>query len=186
MLTLPNLLTLARIGLVPFVAWHLLLRDFDMAFWLFVIAALTDLLDGALARLLDQRSAFGAWLDPVADKLMLLTTLFMLAWDGVLPAWLAVLVGVRDAVVVGGALAYRRLTGGLEVAPTRLGKLATMIEFVLVSLALAEAALALGLAGLLPPLVLAAGALAAASGLHYVWVWSDKTCAYLKGRPTRD
>ena len=184
MLTLPNLLTLARVFLVPFVAWHLLLRDFDWAFWLFLVAAVTDLLDGALARLLDQKSEFGAWLDPVADKLMLLTTLFMLAWDAVLPVWLAVVVGGRDLIVVGGALAYRAVTGGLQVAPTWLGKLATLLEFVLVTLALAESALEFGMADLIPAMAAATGGVAAASGLHYMWCWSVKTCDFLKNRQT--
>ena len=88
MFTLPNLLTVARLILTPFVARHLYLHDVHGAFWLFVAAALTDLLDGSLARLLDQRSVLGAWLDPIADKVMLLTTLTMLAWTDLLPIWL--------------------------------------------------------------------------------------------------
>lgn len=186
LMTVPNLLTLLRVLLVPFVAWYLLQCDFDRAFWLFCLAALTDLFDGYLARRLDQRSEFGAWLDPIADKLMLLTTLFMLAWDGLLPFWLVALVAGRDAVVVGGALAYRAITGGLKVAPSWLGKLATGVEFVLVSLTLAEAALALGLAPALPAMAWLAGLLAAASGLHYVWVWAGKTRQFLAGRQTRN
>ena len=178
-LTVPNLLTLLRVLLVPFVAWYLWLRDFDTAFWLFCLAALTDLFDGYLARRLNQKSEFGAWLDPIADKLMLLTTLFMLFWDGLLPLWLVVVVAGRDAVVVGGALAYRAITGGLKVAPSLLGKLATGVEFVLVSLTLAEAALVLGLAPAIPVLTILAGVLAAGSGLHYVWVWAGKTRRFL-------
>lgn len=180
MWTLPNLFTFTRILLVPFIVWALLERDFVLAFWLFAAAAVSDLLDGSLARLLDQRSEFGAWLDPIADKLVLLSTLLLLAVDGLLPMWFAVLVLMRDGVVLGGAAAYRSLTGGLKVAPSWLGKSAILLEFVLVSAVLAEAALQLGLAVVLPPLFWLTAAVAVASGLHYVWVWTVKTQSFLK------
>lgn len=181
-LTLPNLLTLIRIVLVPFVIWRLAVLDMPGAFWLFAAAALTDLLDGNLARLLNQRSELGAWLDPIADKLMLLSTLFMLAWDGVLPMYLALVVGARDLVILAGAGAYRRLTGGLEVHPTISGKLATFIEFILVALALANAAMGLGLSHAIPLFSALAAALVVLSGVRYVWLWSVKTRAYLRAR----
>jgi cardiolipin synthase len=181
-LNLPNLLTVIRILLVPFVVWRLLVLDMQGAFWLFSAAALTDLLDGNLARWLNQRTVLGAWLDPIADKLMLLSTLFMLAWDGVLPAYLAVVVGLRDLVVVSGAAAYRRLTGGLDVQPTLSGKLATFVEFILVALALANAALDLGLTAQIPLLSILAAGLAVLSGVRYVLIWADKTRAFLSAR----
>lgn len=176
--TIPNLFTFARLLLAPFVAWQLLAQHYETAFWLFAMAALTDLLDGGLARLLDQHSEFGAWLDPIADKVMLLTTLLLLTWDALLPLWFAVLVLTRDATVLGGAAAYRRLTGGLKVAPTWLGKSAIFLEFILVSVVLAEAAFQLGLASLFVLFWLTA-AVAAASGVQYVWLWSAKTRDFL-------
>jgi cardiolipin synthase len=181
-LTLPNLLTSLRIVLVPFVIWRLAVMDMAGAFWLFAVAALTDLLDGNLARLLSQRTVLGAWLDPIADKLMLLSTLYMLAWDGVLPMYLAVVVGARDLVILAGAAAYRRLTGGLDVHPTISGKVATFVEFILVALALANAALELGLTHHIPVLSVLAAALVILSGVRYVWLWSAKTRAYLAAR----
>jgi len=180
-LTLPNLLTTGRLVLVPFVVLNLAQDDLKMAFWLFAAAALTDLLDGSLARMLDQRSVLGAWLDPIADKAMLLSTLVMLVWIGALPVWLALLVGLRDIVVLLGAAAYRVLTGGLEVAPTWWGKVATAAEFVLVTLVLADLALGWGL-GFIRHLVMATGLLVSLSGLHYVWVWSAKTRAWKAAR----
>lgn len=183
-LTLPNLLTAVRLVLVPCVLWYLSLGELETALWLFVAAAVTDFLDGSLARLLDQRSVLGAWLDPIADKAMLLSTLLMLVWLGVLPIWLGALVLLRDAVVLGGAAAYRRLTGGLEVTPTWWGKGATAAEFILVSLALADLALGWGLA-YLTPLALLTGLLVAISGLHYVWLWAGKTLAWRRAARVR-
>jgi len=178
--TLPNLLTASRLVLAPIVAWRLLEHDVEGAFWLFVIAAITDLLDGNLARWLNQRSVLGAWLDPIADKVMLLTTLSMLALTGLLPMWLLFIVLVRDGVILAGAEAYRRLTGRLDVRPTISGKIATALEFVLVSWVLAEIALDLGLDGFIEPLAMLTALAVGGSGLRYVWLWTRKTTAFLR------
>ncbi|NTV94198.1 MAG: CDP-alcohol phosphatidyltransferase family protein [Thiobacillus sp.] len=180
-LTIPNLLTASRLVLVPFVVWGLAEGEIELAFWLFAVAALTDLLDGNLARLLNQRSVLGAWLDPIADKAMLLSTLLMLVWLGILPLWLAIVVAARDVVVLLGAAAYRTLTGGLEVTPTIWGKAATAAEFILVSLALADLALDWGVDFLLH-VAGVTGLLVFISGCHYVWVWSAKTRAWRAAR----
>ncbi len=181
-LTLPNLLTASRLALAPVVVWHIMQADTWGAFGWFVLAAVTDLLDGNLARWLDQKSVLGAWLDPIADKAMLLSTLLALAWTGSLPGWLAAVVVVRDAVVLGGAGAYRWLTGRLEVAPTLSGKAATFAEFTLVSLILADLALGPGLIKWLEPLIVLTALLVVASGLHYVVLWSRKTRDFLRSR----
>lgn len=184
-LTLPNLLTGIRLVLAPVVVWHILAADMRGAFWWFVVAAVTDLLDGNLARWLDQKSVLGAWLDPIADKAMLLSTLLALAWAGSLPIWLAVVVVLRDGVVLGGAAAYRVLTGRLEVAPTLSGKAATFAEFALVSLILADLALGAGLSGWLEALIVLTAILVVASGLHYVVLWSRKTRDFLRSRVSK-
>jgi len=182
MLTLPNLLTASRLILAPFVAWRLALHDVEGAFWLFLVAAITDLLDGWVARLLNQKSDFGALLDPIADKVMLLITLSFLALTDLLPMWLLWLVLLRDAIILAGALAYRRLTGGLKITPILSGKLTIALEFVLVSWVLAEDGLSLGLSRGIQPLTLLTAAVAIFSGLRYVWIWSSKTVAYLRRR----
>jgi cardiolipin synthase len=178
--TIPNLLTATRLLLTPFVAWRLAVHDVQGAFWLFAAAALTDLLDGNLARLLNQRSVLGAWLDPIADKVMLLTTLSMLCLTDLLPMWLLWVVLVRDLVILAGAEGYRRLTGGLDVRPTLSGKLAIALEFLLVSFTLADLALHLGLDHFIEPFAQATAAVVAVSGLRYVWLWGSKTRAYLR------
>lgn len=181
-LTLPNVLTGFRLVLAPVVVWHIVQGDVWSAFWWFAVAAVTDLLDGNLARWLNQRSVLGAWLDPIADKTMLLSTLLALTWAGPLPTWLAVVVVLRDTVVLGGAGAYRWLTGRLEVAPTLSGKAATFAEFTLVSLILADLALGPGLIGWLEPLLVLTAILVVASGLHYVLLWSRKARDFSRAR----
>jgi cardiolipin synthase len=179
---LPNLLSASRLVLAPLVIWRIVELDMHGAFLLFAAAAVTDLLDGTLARLLNQRTVLGAWLDPIADKVMLLSTLLTLAWVGFLPLWLAAVVLARDAVVLGGAAAFRLLTGRLEVAPTLTGKAAIALEFVLVSLVLADVEFALGLSDWRDGLVQVTAVLVVVSGLHYVLLWSAKTRSYLRGR----
>jgi cardiolipin synthase len=179
-LTLPNLLTAARLVLAPFVAWRLSVYDVHGAFWLFVAAAVSDLLDGNLARWLNQRSVLGAWLDPIADKVMLLTTLAMLCLTHLLPIWLLWVVAIRDGVILAGAEAYRRLTGALDVRPTLSGKAATALEFCLVSFSLANMALNLGMDSYLDGFVTVTAVVVALSGLRYVWLWGSKTRAYLR------
>ncbi len=178
--TIPNLLTAIRLVLAPFVAWRLAEYDVEGAFWLFVFAAVTDLLDGNLARMLNQKSVLGAWLDPIADKVMLLTTLTMLCLTELLPLWLLWVVLIRDGVILAGAEAYRRLTGGLDVRPTLSGKLATALEFILVSFTLADLALELGLDAAIQPAAIVTAVVVTLSGLRYVWLWGSKTRHYLR------
>lgn len=180
MWTIPNLLTLGRLLLVPFVAWRLAVHDVFGAFLLFALAAVTDMLDGYLARRLNQRSVLGAWLDPIADKVMLLTTLTMLTLIELLPIWLLAVVVVRDLVVIGGAEAYRRLTGRLDMQPILSGKAATAMEFVLVSLVLADIGLEWGADWIILPLAALTAIVVALSGLRYVWLWTGKTRAFLR------
>lgn len=183
--TIPNLLTLLRFILVPFVAWRLLVGDAAGAFIYFAIAAGTDFFDGYLARLLNQKSVLGAWLDPLADKAMLLTVILILAARGSLPIWLALIVVLRDVAVLVGAAAWLNLTGRLDVAPTRGGKAATFAEFLLVCVLLGQAWLDMDLGMTLDALIVLTAFLAAFSGTQYVWRWARKTREWLLINPGR-
>jgi len=140
LLTLPNLITLARLLAVPAVVWLVIHRRLDLAFLVFLGAGLSDALDGWLARTLDSRSALGALLDPVADKALLVSTYLSLAVIGVLPDWLAMLVVFRDALIVGGLLLLALLGVRPAIRPRAVSKLNTALQILL-------AAAALGLAG---------------------------------------
>ncbi|MFN7780468.1 MAG: CDP-alcohol phosphatidyltransferase family protein, partial [Betaproteobacteria bacterium] len=140
----------------------------------FLLCALGDLLDGWLARRLDQRSRFGAIADPLADKLTMLTVALLLAWHGLLPWWFAALVVLRDATIVAGAAAYHFTVERVEMAPTRLSKLNTALEFVLLAAVLAQAAGWFAAPAALAGAVLLTTATIVASGVHYVVSWSVK------------
>lgn len=181
-LNIPNLLTLLRIVLVPALAWLLLRHAYAAALVVFLAAGISDALDGFLARRWNQFTPLGAMLDPIADKLLTLTCVGLLTWQSLLPIWLALALIARDAAIVAGAAAYHRLRGGLEMAPTLLGKTHTFLVFGLFALILANAGELLSASEWLPFGFGLALVITAASGLHYVWVWGRKA-AGLTARP---
>src|SRR5262249_41119299 len=107
MSNIPNAITVVRLALVPVVAWLLIAGAYGAALTVFLAAALTDLIDGYVARTFKLSSALGAVLDPIADKLNMLVATALLTWQGLVPIWLAVAIIGRDIVIVSGALAYR-------------------------------------------------------------------------------
>ena len=170
-----NLLTLSRLAAVP--PLFLLARagHFEAAFGVFILAGATDLADGYVAKRFSGRTAFGAVIDPVADKLLMASVLVTLASIAAIPAWLVVLILARDLAIVTGVLALRATIGAFHVAPLLLGKLCTFAQVVLACVVLAELALIPGLAPLVPPLIGLTAALVLASGIAYIrvaWVLS--------------
>ena len=139
-MNLPNALTLARILLVPVFGWLWLTGRHGPALWAFVIGGLTDVLDGLLARALDQRTRLGALLDPAADKLTLLVAFLVAVSVGSVPWWLAALVIGRDIVLSSAAAVYtlvrHRRWDPSEWHPTRIGKYATFFQLATIALAL--------------------------------------------------
>ena len=177
MLGVPNFLTLARLVLVPVVAYFLVGQDYEIALPIFLVAALTDLADGYIARRFKLTSRLGAALDPIADKLSMLVTTVVLAWLGLMPIWLAVAIVARDVVIVVGALAYRVAIGPLEVAPTWLSKINTFLEFAVLLLVMAGAAQWIDVDAWMPAVFLVVFATVIASGAQYVWLWGRKAAA---------
>ncbi|KAB2933790.1 MAG: CDP-alcohol phosphatidyltransferase family protein [Rhodocyclaceae bacterium] len=173
-LTLPNLITVARVLLIPVVAFLLLDHDYKLAFAVFVAAALGDWLDGFLARRLNQMSQLGAVLDPIADKMTMMIVAILLAAQEMLPIWLAVVIVMRDAIIVAGAVAYRFVVGHIEMAPTRLSKANTFLEFGVLALVMARAGRLIETGAWLIPLFVLLFASVLVSGAHYVWVWRRK------------
>src|SRR6195952_2673626 len=135
LLTAPNLITLARIGAVPLAVWLVLRQDLSLAFWLFLAAGVSDAIDGWLARR-GSSSVIGAILDPVADKALLVSMYVTLAAVGELPPWLAILVVFRDLVIVGGILCLSFIGVRVAIKPLRISKLNTVLQILLVAVAL--------------------------------------------------
>lgn len=171
---LPNVITLLRLAAVPVVAWLILQQRWEAASWLFLAAAVSDGIDGLLARWLNQMTQLGAALDTVADKALGVATLVMLTQAGAIPLWVTLAILLRDSIVVLGALSYRGLAGHLEIHPTWLGKTHVFAEFALLALVLADLAKLLAVGAWLSVLFVAVFVIAVISGVQYVWIWSAK------------
>jgi len=174
LITLPNILTLLRILAVPFFAIALWYGHALEAFLIFVGAALTDLLDGFIARRFNQGSELGAILDPAADKLLMTTAFVLMALPGAhlivrIPVWVSILAISRDATIsLVAILAFDRL-GRERLKPTLLGKSTTAVELGAVSLGLLINAIGLRpwTAWVLPWIWYLVAAFVLGSGLHY-------------------
>jgi len=139
MLNLPNTLTLIRILTVPVflecLAYHLYLE----ALVVFAIGGFTDFLDGLAARWMNQQTSLGAYLDPVADKLLVVSSYIMLGAIGGLPVWLAVVVVARDGIIlIGYSVVYLLVEERWQVQPSRIGKWSTTFQLLTLALALAK------------------------------------------------
>jgi cardiolipin synthase len=176
--TAPNLLTLLRICLAPFLVAAILEGRFALSLGLFVAAGLTDALDGTLARLLKQRSKLGEYLDPVADKLLLSTLFVVLTHMGLIPARVTVLVFGRDVgILVVAAILYAAV-GRREFIPSLLGKANTLVQVSAVAVVLLnQLTRAPWVAALSTVLLDGTMGLTVVSGLHYAWTASRRVGA---------
>jgi cardiolipin synthase len=166
---LPNLLTLIRLFASPFLAWLLLRGQFREALGLVLVAGVTDWLDGYTARKLRLNNTAGVFLDPMADKVMLVTLFLALAAVHLISSWMLALVLGRDLVIVCGAGLLRIFRGYHRFLPTMLGKVSTFFQIVLVFLVLTRAAYPYGFLQWLETLAILLCALfTALSGLDYV------------------
>jgi len=171
---IPNILTIARVFLTLPVAYLLLEQRYTEALWLFFIAGVSDGLDGFLAKHFGWSSRLGSILDPLADKILLVTTYICLGWVGVIPMWLVFLVLGRDLIIVVGAAAYYLLIGSYQMAPSWVSKTNTTLQIVLgLALVFSMGAYELPTA-LLTVLVYGVCVTTVLSGLDYVWTWGRK------------
>ena len=137
MLNLPNFLTLFRILTIPFFLVYLAYHRYWEALVVFVIGGVTDFLDGLAARLMNQQTALGAYLDPVADKLLVFASFVMLSLIDGIPMWLAVVVISRDAVILlGYGVIHLLVEERFPVTPSILGKCSTLLQLITLGAAL--------------------------------------------------
>jgi cardiolipin synthase len=170
LLNLPNTLTLFRILLVPLFLSLLVQGNVRTALVVFIAAGLTDAIDGALARLMNSQTNLGAHLDPMADKLLLVSSFIALGFLGKVPLPLMIMVIMRDVVILGGFLLSAVLTGkSMAMHPSLWGKLTTFVQILTVALVLLAASewVAVPVAVLSSAFV-ATGALSVVSGVGYV------------------
>ncbi|MFN2310098.1 MAG: CDP-alcohol phosphatidyltransferase family protein [Gammaproteobacteria bacterium] len=168
---IPNLITVARLLLVPPIIACLLSERYGWGLVLFVIAGVSDALDGFLAKQFGWHSRLGGLLDPIADKTLLVSCYLALTWQGLLPVWLTALVIGRDLVILVGAILYNALVERLEASPSVVSKLNTLSQLLLVVAELFNYGAQTLPAGWLDILVYTVLATTVLSGLDYVWTW---------------
>ncbi len=171
---IPNIISIFRILLVPPVALALLEMRYGLALGLFLLAGISDGLDGYLARRYDWTTTLGAMLDPVGDKLLMVTSFLVLGWLGDLPWWLVILVILRDVVIVTGAVFYRFLIGEVIFDPLLISKINTVCQILLVTVTLALLAGIELFAPWQPILMYVVAATTLISGISYVTLWSKR------------
>ena len=129
---IPNLISILRILLVGPLAFCLLSKNYTVALGVFVLAGFSDALDGYLARRFHWTSHLGSLLDPMGDKLLMITTYLILGMQALIPMWLVLVVILRDIIIVSGSLLYRLLVGEVEIEPIISSKINMVLQVLLI------------------------------------------------------
>jgi cardiolipin synthase (CMP-forming) len=171
-LSLPNLITLARLLTVPLTVWLISQDRYTAAFWVFVAAGVSDAIDGFIAKRFNRRTELGALLDPIADKTLLVSVYATLGIAGHLPAWLVILVVFRDLLIVGGFLLVHAMSHAIRSEPLIVSKLNTACQISLAAVTLAMLGVGAHAEMLMQILIYAVAATTLASGAGYLVRWA--------------
>lgn len=170
-MTIPNFITVLRFLLVPVVVYALLVGRWDMAFAGFLVAGVSDAVDGFIARQFNQRSELGAYMDPIADKLLLVSVFIVLGYLGQFPLWLVILAVSRDALIVLGVLLATVMGNPVAMRPFLVSKANTAVQILLAALILSEQAFSVDLGPIKPAMIGLSGLLTVASAAAYLVTW---------------
>ncbi len=174
---IPNIISLLRVLAVPVMVWLIIINQLTAAFWLFLAAGVSDAVDGFIAKRFNCQTVTGAFLDPLADKALLISCYATLGLQEHLPGWLVILVIFRDVLIIGGALLFQTLTQALTMQPLSISKLNTFLQILLISLVLARLGLGIEDWFIIDTLIWAVAVSTAVSGGAYILAWGRKAMA---------
>jgi len=137
-LNLPNILTLTRIIIIPIFITTIIYKRYDYALYLFIVAVLTDIFDGLIARLKNQKTELGTFLDPIADKFLIVSAFIILSTYGWIPKWLAITVISRDITIITGWFLLYLVTGAAKVEPSALGRITIWTQSIFITYVLMD------------------------------------------------
>ena len=180
-MSIPNLITLGRIILVPVVFWLLLQGKTQLAFAFFVVAGISDAIDGFLAKRFNWATELGAYLDPLADKLLIVCIFVALGFRGDLPSWLVIAVVSRDILIVAAIMLSWLMGNPVTISPFIVSKVNTLAQIVLAATVLADDAFHFQLMGVREALVWITAVLTIASLAAYLQVWLRHMSGYESG-----
>jgi len=169
--SIPNLITLVRVILVPVVFWLLVTQQLEAAFLVFLVAGVSDGVDGFLAKRFNWETELGAYLDPIADKLLIVCIFIALGVTGKLPSWIVIAVVSRDVLIVIAVVLSWLLGHPTPMRPIAVSKANTVAQIVLAAVVLADEAFDLKLKGPVSVLIWVTGGLTIASLVAYLRVW---------------
>ena len=159
---------MTRIVIIPILITAIIYSQYQYALYLFVVAALTDMLDGLFARLTNQKTPFGTFLDPLADKFLLVSSFILFSVYGWIPKWYAIIAISRDIIVVIGCFLLYMITNSLKVEPVFLGKVAIALQLLLLTYVLLHINI-VTLPVVHESFFILSAALTAISGLQYIY-----------------
>lgn len=165
-MNIPNLLTISRILLVPVFIIFIINNEFDKALLIFIIAGLTDSIDGLIARLFNQKTQLGAYLDPAADKLLLTSAYITLAIKNILPNWLSVIVVSRDVIILLGIVVLVLMNKEVKIKPSIISKITTALQILTVIFVILTAGAP---SAVILPLIVLTTVFTIASGIDYIY-----------------
>lgn len=176
-MNLPNVISLARLCSVPIIIWLIINEQMTAAFWLVLAAGISDAVDGAIAKQFNMETVLGKYLDPIADKALLICTYIALGHEGYVPLWLVIGVVFRDVVIIGGAMSYHILTDSLTMRPIIISKINTAAQLVLAVEILASEGLGFDLDGYRSMMIATVAVTTLLSGASYIIIWTKKASA---------
>ena len=180
--SLPNLITIARILIVPLAVWFIIGHQYGLALLAFLAAGISDAVDGFIARRYNLQSELGSYLDPIADKALLVSIYVSLAILQVLPNWLAIIVVTRDVLIVGAVLLAQVLGRPLEMKPLQISKINTVAQIFFAGALLLALSSGLKLDALLIGGAIMVATLTLASGAIYMRGW----VRHMSGAPGKE
>lgn len=181
---LPNLITFGRLLSVPVAVYMIMQSAHLAAFILFVLAGISDALDGYLAKHNDQTTLLGAILDPLADKTLLVGVYITLGLQGYLPNWLVVLVVFRDLLIVGGVIILFLVRLEVKMRPLIISKVNTAAQLALAAIVLAKLGFPFDMDGLVHAAIYVVGATTVISGASYMVSWTRQMAGVEEKRPS--
>ena len=170
-MTIPNIITILRLAAVPFIIYSVILGWHALAFWLFITAGISDAVDGFIAKRFNQKSELGAYLDPLADKALLVSLFVALGIQGYIPIWLAILVVSRDVFILCGIGVAVLMGNPIDIDPLKVSKANTAFQIALVCIVLAAIAFEFSVEPLVKAGTFIVAGLTIASAIAYLLTW---------------
>jgi|TARA_B100000315_G_scaffold255509_1_gene299039 cardiolipin synthase len=181
LLNIPNLISLARLICVPLTVWLILNGEVLLAFWVFVFAGVSDALDGFIAKRFNLQTELGAYLDPIADKVLLVSVFVTLGQVGYIESWLVLLVVFRDGLILCGAILYHVIHQNLTMEPLLISKVNTTAQFALATLVLGLYGYNIADGTIIATLVYIVATTTILSGAAYVGIWGMRAATMEPG-----